>query len=158
MFARLIAGLLAKESRSSSPPSVQTSVDEAAQNYLGKQAKLETAIDSVFVHDARELAAADREKVRRYEEQKLFGGRGKAQGKGDDDVGDFIVCDDYRVNNWLPWTVVALIGAGLLALFAFLYPAMQSEPEPQPDRFGVYDIDKFIPTDDQKTQAFNGDN
>lgn len=156
MFGRLVRDLYVAESKRSSPRPIDQSIAEAAGNYLGKQSKLETAHDAVLVQDAHELAEMDREQVRRYRDQKLFGGDSSGK-KGSDDMGDMIVCDDYRVNQWLPWAVLALIAAGLLALIAALYPWDREPSSPRGDKYGVYDIDKFIPTDEQKKVATNGD-
>ncbi len=101
MFSKIVEMLL-RRGPGSSPPSLSESERRAAHNYLGKQAKLETAADAVVVRQVAEIADDEVETVKRYREWKVFRkGEGSAPtpgspGKGKDKMGDFIVCDNYQ--------------------------------------------------------------
>ena len=131
MFSQL-AGVLLKK-RLASSPTVSESIDEAASQYLGKQAKVETAIDGIFANDLRELAQADRERVAAYIAAKVPGLARSQKAKGKM-PGDFIICDDYRKGTG---TVAAVtMGVVLTAALGFggfgLWMAMQDRTPEEP--------------------------
>jgi len=64
---------------------------EAASQYHAKAAKIRTAGEAVLLQDQAKLLRADREKVRQLE--KRIG----VDTGAEDDVGDIILTDDYRV-------------------------------------------------------------
>lgn len=90
-------------------PSPQDPQSQAVDALLNKGSKLRLAREAVLAQDLAELARADREKVRRFEEQRLFGG--KAAAVADEPVGDIIVCDDYHRND-PPVSVGAAVSVG----------------------------------------------
>lgn len=121
----------------------QSPLAEAEAAVLNKQSKLELARQAALTQDLAELARADREKVRRLEEQKLFGGQRGPGGSEGDPVGDIIVCDDYRRNEaprpaariWPAAVTAALAGAlptAALAAVLLRQPPPQQQPAPAP--------------------------
>jgi hypothetical protein len=119
------------------------------QQYLGKQAKLETALDAATVDDMRRIAETERRQVEEYKARKL-----KLNGKPrHDDVGDFTVCDNYVKGSPLAAVVGMAIGSGAIALIvvAALYFFRPSAPEISPvqiqdkDTTRRIEIEKFIP-------------
>ena len=78
---------------------MRESLREAA-NSMAKQPKLEVAETAAYVEDLRENMANQRDSARRYEEKKVFGNEipPRAQEAGDG-MGNFIVCDDYSIDN-----------------------------------------------------------
>jgi len=129
MFWKLAAAVLKKRLRRS--PTVQASVEEAASNHLGKASKVETAMDSVFVEDLRELARADRERVAAYAASRVPGlSAGQTQGRKQV-PGDFIVCDDYRKGTGtVPVVVLGLVAIASAGLAA--WAALRNADPPQP--------------------------
>jgi len=93
-------------------PSIQSSVQEAAQQDLGKQAKLATADHAVMTQHMAAIAAAEVEAVAALR-QKYQGGSAKPQaaGKKTDAMGNIIVCDDYRQNDPSPSKLLPLLAA-----------------------------------------------
>ena len=78
---------------------MRESLREAASS-MAKQPKLEVAETAAYVDDLRHIMANQRDSSRRYEEKKVFGNDipPRAQTSGDE-MGNFIVCDDYHVDN-----------------------------------------------------------
>lgn len=111
---------------------------EAQAALLGKANKLEVARQAILTQDLSELAKADREKVRRLEEKRVFG-QEKPPVSGED-VGDIIVCDDYRRNDaprpapsraWPLAAGIALAG-GMIAAAALAPRWMDRPVQPTP--------------------------
>lgn len=116
-------------------------VGEAREALLEKASKLEVARQAILTQDLAELAAADREKVRRLEEKRIFGQENPPVANGDP-VGDIIVCDDYRRNDqprpaasraWPMAAGIAMAGgliAGAMLLPKYLEQKQQANPTP----------------------------
>ena len=77
-------------------PPVSESIEEAAQQHLGKESKLDIAEKAVMVEDLRARAAADRKAVADYR-MKLKDRLGTSEDK--DDHGDIIVADDVNITH-----------------------------------------------------------
>ena len=93
MFSWIARPLLARRLRDSPP--LPSTVDEAASQFLGKQAKLETALDAALVRQMHEIAQDELATVQEYRAKKLGLGGGPNGSTGrKQPVGDFIVCDD----------------------------------------------------------------
>jgi hypothetical protein len=132
MFWKSALGLLKSGSKPSAngslPPTITQTVQEAASNLLAKQSKIKAARGAVWLEDLRHLAVADREKVRAYEERVMGGARRQSE----DEMGDLIVCDDYRIQKGsplgtvLPW-LAAAVATGIAAW------ALSGDPEPAPE-------------------------
>ncbi len=152
MFSKIGESILKRRWRNS--PTREESEDEAIQQYLGKQAKLETALDASVVDDMRRIAETERNQVEEYKARVLkLEGNGKLRrGK----VGDFIVCDDYRKGSPLVTVVgmvLALVALTVIVVVA-LYFFRPSTPEAPPaqvvqtqdkDTTRRIEIEKFIP-------------
>lgn len=113
----------------------QDPTEEARQSLLDKSSKLEVARQAILTQDLAELAKADRDKVKRLEEKRLFGG--DAMPKDDETI---IVCDDYRYNDPpapVPqaspvWPIaLGILGAGGI-LASALYLMKPANPVPLP--------------------------
>lgn len=99
-------------------PSLQKSLEEAAKAEANKS-KVELGQDAVMLRHLQEIARDDVEDVRKLKAKHL-GGEWAASAQGDD-VGDIIICDDYRrdsprppkSSSWLK--LAALIGLSLLS-------------------------------------------
>lgn len=116
MFSKIVE-LLLKRGPGSSPPSLSESEREAGQNYLGKQAKLETAADAVVVRQIAEIADDEVDTVQRYREKKVFNGKGGSAARRSKPMGDFIVCDNYQKGvSPLALATVALAALGVTGL------------------------------------------
>lgn len=112
-------------------PEIEQSVNRSAASYLGKQSKLETAVDGIFAQQMHEAAQDEIETQRQYRQRTL--GETPTDRKRKK-MGDFIVCDDYR-KGVSPIVlgivaVVAIIMAGL-ALWALLWMAAQRAEPPE---------------------------
>lgn len=72
---------------------------EAASS-MARHPKLDVAETAAYIEDLRINMANQRDSIRRYEEKKVFGNDipPRTQTAGDD-MGNFIVCDDYHVDN-----------------------------------------------------------
>ena len=127
MFSRLAARVLRK--RLANSPTLKATIDEAASQYMGKAAKIDTAIDGIFASDLKELAAADRQRVAEYAAAKVPGLSSGPKPKGSKMGGDFIVCDDYRKGTGtVPCVIMGVVATVSLALGALgLRSAMQVE-------------------------------
>lgn len=119
---------------------MRESLREAASS-MAKHPKLEVAETAAYIRDMQHNMANQRDSIRRYEEKKVFGNdippRTQATG---DEMGNFIVCDDYHVDNStrpdpvpavsnkLP--IAAAIVAAAIAGYAMLPGRDTTTPEP----------------------------
>ncbi len=87
------------------PPSLEETNREASQSTLAKQAKLNLANSVIMTDDLRKLAQADRTGVADYKAGLL--GHRRVTTKNGDDMGDMIVCDNYRASR--PATIMSAI-------------------------------------------------
>lgn len=123
------------------PPAAKEVIDlamaESVQQYMANQAKLDVAQAAILTQDLRQLAAADREKVRLIEQKHLWGGLPPASGgagsaRGTDMAGDIIVCDDYQPNhqsgNGLGKVLVAAVGGAALVVGGLLAYQVVAKP------------------------------
>lgn len=122
MFSRIAESVFKK--RLASSPTLNETVNEAASQYMGKAAKIDTAVDGILADDLRELAKADRERVAAYAAAKVPGVSRSPKSKESKMPGDFIICDDYRKGTGtLPAVIMgvvatAALGVGGLGLWA----------------------------------------
>ena len=113
--------------RRNGSPTIDQSVREAASNQLGKQSKIETAVEAIFAHDLREVAQADRDGVAAYKAATVPG-VSALKPKGTKMGGDFIVCDDYRKGTGtIPSLVMGLVAASAIG---GLVTALAMRPDP----------------------------
>ena len=130
----------------SKPRSIEESQNEAAEQYYGKMAKTDVAIDAVMADHIDQISEAEIDAVNRYREMKVFSGDGKKLPAKDSEKGEdsmnrrrFIVCDDYHIQYGsiepkkeqkavLPWLVAGAIGLGSLGLGGYVVDKMVGEP------------------------------
>jgi hypothetical protein len=91
---------------------------EAERAELEKQAKVALLREVLMAHDLKELAQADREKVRRFEEMKIFG-RDPGPSKSGDPVGDITIADNIRIGSdpppfKFPWWLIGPLSTAAL--------------------------------------------
>ena len=136
MFSKLAGSLL--KTRLSSSPTLKATIDEAASQYMGKAAKIDTAIDGIFAADLKELAAADRQRVAEYSAATVPGVTNGQKPKGAKMGGDFIVCDDYRKGTGtVPAVIMGAVAIASLTIGGLgLRSAMQTE-QPVPPAAAV---------------------
>lgn len=106
--------------RSIDPPPLSDSLRKATAD-LTKQAKIEVAREAILLQQMKALADDEVADVRALKRKHLgehFGDNGRGRG---DDLGDFIVCDDYirgsptsQAAGMSRWLVVLLAVLGLL--------------------------------------------
>ena len=120
MFFGIVSRWL--ERRSTGSPSRQETLNEAESQYLAKQAKLETALDGVFVNSLHKIDEDERETVAAYRAAKVPELSQVPSGREDKKKmgGDFIVCDDYRKGTGtIPAVVMGLVAVAALGLSAW---------------------------------------
>ena len=129
MFSRLAESVLRRRLRNS--PTIAESVQEAASNQLGKQSKIETAVDGILAHDLQQLAEADRDRVAAYMAAKVPGLANGRKSNGSKMGGDFIVCDDYRKGTGtLPAVLMGVVATAALGLGGMaMWTALQDRPQ-----------------------------
>ncbi len=132
MLSKILSSMLRERRRNA--PSLRATRNEAASQYEAKRAKLDTAVDAVFTDSLRRLDRDERERVATYMESKVPGLANANERKGTDDMGDFIVCDDYRKGmGTLSVAVMGLvmtagIGAACFALWVAMWGHEINEP------------------------------
>ena len=80
-------------------PPIQETLEEAASQQLGKKSKLETALDAILTNSFHKLDKDERDVVERYRNMKVFG---DSSPRPQTDSGDFIVCDDMKIDIHVP--------------------------------------------------------
>lgn len=114
MFREMAGAVLKRRLRHS--PTIPQTVDEAASQYLGKQAKMEVALDGVFAKQLHDIAEDEVAAVQQYRQKNTgIGGTLGPGGKKGTAVGDFIVCDDYQ-RGLSPITVAVIVIVAILAI------------------------------------------
>lgn len=122
-------------------PTIGESLEEAAQQHLGKESKLEMALQAVLVDDVRKLAAHLRNGIRKLEAKRLWGGEQVAE----EDVGEMILADNISITNQqtppgpkppsllrkvLPLILGGVLGSGALGGGLLLLDRFLSKPAP----------------------------
>lgn len=97
--------------RNGAPP-VQDSIEEAAQQHLGKESKLDVAAQAVMIEDLRALAREDRKNVRDYR-MKHKAALGTSESAAED--GDLIVADNITVKQLASHPISGLAKGAMLA-------------------------------------------
>lgn len=86
------------------PPTIQQSLEEAVQNTLAKESKLEVTSQAIMLDDLDELAVRDRDTPERYMRERVFKDDPKQvhedmKRTDEDMVGRIIVCDDLTIES-----------------------------------------------------------
>lgn len=110
------------------------SVQEAASNYLGKAAKIDTAVDGIFAEHLRGIGQDERERVAEYTATRVPGMAQSRKAKGKKMAGDFIICDDYKKGlGTVPATILGGVATAAMALGGYgVWASMQNKTEPPP--------------------------
>ena len=141
MFSEIALPWLRRRSKGS--PERTEILNEAESQYLAKQAKLETAVDGVFVNSLNEMDKDERARVDEYTRATVKGLQPQTRKGKRKMAGDFIVCDDYRRGTGLIPTLM-MGGITTLALLLggyALYATGKSEsPQPSPDTDTQYEV------------------
>ena len=120
-------------------------IDEARQQRLSKSAKLQTAIEGVFVNDFNQLAQAEREAVNQYRnnlfanDSDTFGKSNSREPHGQGADSEMVICDDVRrthITRNGPGTLQNLLTAGAVGAAAWFgadwFRAKEANETPQP--------------------------
>ena len=92
--------------------SLDETTQEAASSLLGNQSKIQAGQQAVFLEQLRQIAHEEMKDVQKLKAKRLGGPWQEMGGKGDD-MGDLIICDDYRKNDPPPSRVWPWAAAGL---------------------------------------------
>lgn len=141
----------AKEVAAANTDLVEAAKAEAAQQYMAKMAKIDSAHAALALDHLATIAEDEENTVRRYREKTVFGGDGAATSPGISDVGrSLILADNISYNepqlqpqqhqnpqrrtgvDVLPWVLVAALTAGGLGAAAgyFLTKGVRKDPDP----------------------------
>ena len=132
------------------PEDSETPVQEATKQRLGKTNKIQTMYEAGFVKDMHSMLKHDRARVRRYEDEKVFGQKrnGPTTPLESEDEG-MIIADDMRhtttnINRsgGLLQTLGAMgIGAGILyGVNAYMNKDKEPEPPPATEDAKEYEV------------------
>lgn len=78
-------------------PELGETLQEAAQD-LEKLGKLQIGREGIVIRQLKQIAEDEIRDVRQLKARALGGGQTSGGGQAVDDLGDFIICDDYRRN------------------------------------------------------------
>ena len=162
----LMRRLASRAFPSSSPPTRQESENEAINQAIGRASQVDVATDMVFLEDLREIGEQERQAVDEYRAKKL-GLKGSAEGKKMRGDRSMILCDNYQ--NGIGAVATAILCAATLfptlvggaALVYSLMPKAETpavENRPFSDRFNEYDLERWVPTDEEKAEIDRGSN
>lgn len=127
-----LLGLFGGVSRWINQPDTEPT-QEAKQQRLNKSAKVQTALEGLYVEQMGQIAKDEVAEVRQYKDQTVFGGKKKAPQRTDDEM---LIADDIRITNVKSGSGILPTIAGLALGAAAVYFGMShfapSEPEPKP--------------------------
>lgn len=110
------------------PPPVEESVNEAAQNTLAKQAKIQVGLEATLLQDLRSLSQNEITTVERFKDKYLKFGPNKRGSS--DNHNDLIIADkmEFTTPNPRQSPVLALIAGAAIALAGAPYLAGLTKP------------------------------
>jgi hypothetical protein len=115
---------------------VDDQIDEAAQQRLGKDSKIQTAMESVFVGQMQQIAQDELDDVRALKDKYLNkGGRGMligGSGKAGERHSDLIIGDNIKIETPRGSSAMAVLAAGALGAAAAMFVPGLLKPEPAP--------------------------
>jgi len=138
-----------KKEKRNKPPTRKDTLNQAAKDEYGQQAKIDNALQAVLLDDARQLLAADREDTRRFKNREVFGDTGEPSDKEEDTMGDLIVAENYKRGNPVAIAVMAVtsvVAVSLLAGFIYWVNAKPTQSLEDTDTTRSVTLEKFIPS------------